>query len=338
MDSPLLILQDHPAKSCEDSCKAAPRTLASEFKLKISTFPREKGWDRVNNLYHYQGFWYYEHFLAGIMSAQEHFRPQPTDIFLTSCPKAGTTWLKALTFAIVTRARFDDSTSPLLKKLPHDCIPFIELDLSENSNNRDMEMPLVATHMPYTSLPTSVTNSGCKIVYICRDPRDAFVSYWFFKAKQLSPKNAEPLPLEEAFEMYCKGIINYGPCWDHVLGYWRASLEFPERILILKFEELKKDTTFYVKKLAEFIGYPFTKEETGVVQKIIDLCDFENLSNLEVNKNGEHRSGSGVNIKNNAFFRNGKVGDWENYLTAEMAARLNQIMEEKLKGSGFFTG
>ena len=37
------------------------------------------------------------------------------------------------------------------------------------------------------------------------------------------------------------------------------------------------------------MGYSFSLEEEkeGMVQKIIDLCSFENLSNLEVNKSGQ---------------------------------------------------
>lgn len=37
------------------------------------------------------------------------------------------------------------------------------------------------------------------------------------------------------------------------------------------------------------MGYPFSLEEEhkGMVQKIIELCSFENLSKLEVNRSGQ---------------------------------------------------
>ncbi|KAF2556185.1 hypothetical protein F2Q68_00013620 [Brassica cretica] len=38
---------------------------------------------------------------------------------------------------------------------------------------------------------------------------------------------------------------------------------------------------------------------------------------------------------NSAYFRKGKVGDWENYLTPEMVARIDGLMEEKFRGTGF---
>ena len=43
-----------------------------------------------------------------------------------------------------------------------------------------------------------------------------------------------------------------------MLGYWRASLESPERILFLKYEDLKNETIYWVKEIAQFIGYPFS--------------------------------------------------------------------------------
>ena len=92
--------------------------------------------------------------------------------------------------------------------------------------------------------------------------------------------------------------------------------------------------------MVQFMGYPFSfeEEDKGVVQKIIDLCSFENLSNLEVNKSGKARLDVGVGVntfefENNTYFRKGKVGNWKNYLTPEMTTRLDQITEQKLNGS-----
>ncbi|KAJ6925257.1 hypothetical protein NC651_009799 [Populus alba x Populus x berolinensis] len=119
---------------------------------------------------------------------------------------------------------------------PHECIPFLEYDLAENPNNRDSAIPLVSTHVPYCFLPESIISSACKIISIRRDAKDAFDSLWFFIARQIRCKNAEPLPLEDAFDLFCNGLASYGPYWDHVLGYWRASLESPEKTLFLTYE------------------------------------------------------------------------------------------------------
>ncbi|XP_038997215.1 flavonol sulfotransferase-like isoform X2 [Hibiscus syriacus] len=301
----------------------------------ISTLPKGNCWGIYKYLCQYQGFWLHPSFLRGVVSAQQQFQAQPTDIILCSVPKAGTTWLKSLTFATITRTSYNDSTTPLLFKVPHDIVPFMELHHAQFFTNRDRGIPLLSTHVPYSSLPRSIIESGCKIVYICRDPKDSFVSLYHFIARILISRNAQPLGLYEAFELFCEGESFYGPYWDHVLGYWKASVEHPGRILFLKYEDMSDDTEFYVKKIAEFVGYPFSSEEqkNGVIERIVKMSSFEKLSNLEVNKTGVYGTPKTGFVENNTYFRKGKVGDWKNCLTAEMAAQLDQITMQKLSGS-----
>lgn len=289
----------------------------------ISTLPRTKGW-ATQHLCQYQGFWFQPLVgLEGIMWMQQHFTSRPTDIYLVSSPKSGTTWLKALLFSIINRNLYDFSTHPLLTTSVHDVVPFMELDLFKNTPIADPDIlpspRIFATHIPFTSLPDSIKNSSCPIVYISRNPKDVLVSSWQFVNK-VKPKDLPPLLLEEAFEMFSEGISPYGLFWDQVLGYWKASLELPEKILFLKYEDIKKEPLLNIKRVAGFVGRPFClqEEENGTVQEILKLCNFDNMKNLEVNKNGLYRVRK---TKNDVFFREGKVGDWKNYLTNEMAER-----------------
>jgi len=158
-----------------------------------------------------------------------------------------------------------------------------------------------------------------------------FVSLWHFSNK-VRAQSRGPLPLEEAFESFCRGVSAYGPFWEHVLGYWKESLGRPEKVMFIKFEDMKMKPSFYLKKIAEFLGCPFSNEEEskGMVDNILNLCSFEKLSNLEVNKTGRVSSG----IENKAFFRRGQVGDWKNLLPTEMIEQLNTITENKLVKHG----
>ncbi|MBA0615657.1 hypothetical protein Godav_015777 [Gossypium davidsonii] len=272
----------------------------------IANLPKDDGWNAGYPLYQYQGFWCSPNFIEDIILSQEGFKAEPTDIFVCSAPKSGTTWLKALTFAIVTRTRYDTSTSPLLSKVSHDCIPTLsnsgkKLDICEPG------LPLIGTHTPYHALPKSPS--------------------------ELPTKNH--LSLEKAFDLFCEGKSFYGPYLDHVLGFWKASQEKPHKVLFLKYEEMMKDTEPYVKKLAEFMGYPISREEgeAGAVQEIVRLCSFENPSNLDVNKTGVKQQ-TKAKVENNFYFRKGKVGDWKNYLTTEMEERLDKLMDQTFAGTG----
>ncbi|THF95235.1 hypothetical protein TEA_019890 [Camellia sinensis var. sinensis] len=127
---------------------------------------------------------------------------------------------------------------------------------------------------------------------------------WYFMNKT-KPKEQPPLSLDEAFDLFCEGISNYGPFWDHVLGYWKASQESPNNILFLWYEDLKREPSVYLKRLAVFLGQPFTIEEESedVAQKIAKFCSFENLSNLEINKCGVQQFNKELAVENSNFFR-----------------------------------
>ena len=90
-----------------------------------------------------------------------------------------------------------------------------------------------------------------------------------------------------------------------------------------------------VRRLAEFLGCPFTDEEvaSGVPEAVVALCSLDRMRSVQANRDGVHRTGR-LSIKNRAFFRKGEVGDWKAHITPEMAQKLDGIVEEKLRGSG----
>lgn len=139
--------------------------------------------------------------------------------------------------------------------------------------------------------------------------------------------------LEEELDLFCAGRSANGPYWRHVLEYWAESKRRPHKVLFLRYEEMTRETTSNVRKLAEFMGCPFSGEEEadGVPDAIVGLCSFDHLRSLEVNRNGAND----FNIKNDSFYRKGVAGDWANYLSPEMAAQLDLVIDDELRSSGF---
>ncbi|KAI3968186.1 hypothetical protein MKX01_018489 [Papaver californicum] len=264
---------------------ASTQSKDSEFTQEtrdlLSSIPKQKAWMRSDQIYQYNNFWY------GAVELQT----LDSDLVVATYPKCGTTWLKALCFAIINRYHFNTATSkqhhPLLTNNPHLLLSFLD-HLYSADQNPDL---------------TLLVN-----LYICRDPKDALISYWHFITK-IRTKNLENISLEEFYKQFCEGVVEYGPFWDHVPEYWKMSLQFPA-------------------KLAQFLGYPFSAEEEseGVVEGLLKLCSFDHLSSLEVNKNGKLPV---LEVECSTFFRRGEVGDHINYLTPAMVGRLNQMTEEK---------
>ncbi|MBA0575678.1 hypothetical protein Golob_024540, partial [Gossypium lobatum] len=85
------------------------------------------------------------------------------------------------------------------------------------------------------------------------------------------------------------------------------SVEKPSNMLFMRYKELKEDPMAQTKRLAKFLGFPFSMEEEkiGVVNQIIDFCSFNNLKDLEVNKT--RKMPRSIMPSNKLFFRSGKV-------------------------------
>ncbi|XP_074325607.1 cytosolic sulfotransferase 8-like [Apium graveolens] len=309
-----------------------------EFLDLLLTLPKEKNYFGVDS-YQYNGFWFPKAPLYGMIESQIHFQPRKNDVFLVTAPKSGTTWLKAIIYTLLNRQvnHPQDPHHPLITKTPHQLVPFLGLlkpsDYDLISNTPDSSTRIFGSHVPLIGLPKSVAEDNgsfdCKIVYLCRDIKDTFVSFFHFANEHLDRSCNS---MEKAFDLYSRGVSGGGPVWDQIIGYWNESLKRPHKVLFMRYEDMKTEPYFQLKRLALFLGKPVSQEEEneGLLDQIIHLCSIENLSNLEVNKSGTTSRG----LKNHSFYRSGKVGDWKKYLTPEMAAKLDHISQEKFHGSG----
>jgi hypothetical protein len=279
--------------------------------------------------------------MVGTMVADACFAARLSDVVVATLPKSGTTWIKALLYSTVRRREHPVGSSdhPFNSLGPHECIKFFEYQLYTGNRIPDLdELPdprLFATHVPFASLPRSVLASGCKIIYVCRDPKDHLISQWSFANKFRVRDGLEPLSVDAAAGFFCDGMSPFGPYWDHVLGYWRVHLAHPEQVLFFRYEEMSRDPAAHVRRLAEFAGCPFSveEEEVGVVDAIVKLCSFENMTGLEATKGGKTELVFGA-VDNSSFFRRGVVADWVNHLSPETARRIDAITEARFTGSG----
>ena len=174
----------------------------------IATLPTREGWSTP--LIFYKNFWLRSSMLRNLLLAQDKFRPRHDDTILATNPKSGTTWLKALAFTIANRHRYTFIDHPLLKSIPQDVVPFLEMKPGGPEYVQTLPSPrLISTHSPFSLLPPGVSSSGCRIVYLCREPKDTFVSRWHFERK--ISKNDGPISFNDAFDMFCEGFSPYGP-------------------------------------------------------------------------------------------------------------------------------
>ncbi|CAN1220556.1 Cytosolic sulfotransferase 5 [Linum perenne] len=311
--------------------------MSSSTELDAAEQEKQMFWD-TTEIRKIQGFWHRSNLIGATNAFRANFQPSRDDvIILASSQKTGTTWLKALSHCILFR---DDEEEDMLTKVnPHSCAPSFEIRVyAEDPSFRLTDIDqrrLFHTHLPYSHLPSSIKSHArnCKLIYIARDPKDTLISQWHFFNKILTP-----ITLEDAAEIFCNGTYTFGPYWDHVLEYWGASQRSPEKVMFIKYEDLRRDPKPQVRKLASFLGKPFGGEEEDdvEVEKVIWRSSFDRLKGLDANKTGMIYPVLSPLLTSDLYFRRGEVGDWRNHLTPEMAKRIDDITRVKFRGCGLY--
>ncbi|KAJ1270224.1 hypothetical protein BS78_06G037700 [Paspalum vaginatum] len=300
-----------PFKDVEEDADMSTPTLVSSLPCHTVTGAS------LRKLCRYQGFWMPEGWAAAAAAIQRRFEPRLDDVIVSSLPKCGTTWLVALTFATM-------------------CLPFLEGLFATRREGKLEGLPsprLMNTHMPLQMIPHAIASpgggGGCRVIYICREPKDMAVSTWHY-FRRAYPE----LAFSDVVDLLCDGTMLCGPFWDHILGYWRASAASPGSVLFLRYEQLLLDPAENVRRLARFLGLPFSadEEKDGIVCGIVELCSLHTLSAMEPNRTGyvDPR----LKLPRQALFRKGMAGDWKNHMTPEMARRVDSIVADRFRTTG----
>ncbi|XP_039136425.1 cytosolic sulfotransferase 15-like [Dioscorea cayenensis subsp. rotundata] len=157
--------------------------IYNSYEKLTSQLPIHHDWPPFK-LQLFQSFWMPARLNPAYMAIQSHFNPRPSDIIFVINAKSGTTWLKALSYAILHRHSFSLSDHPLLTHTPHQCDPFLENLFSYGTIPNISVLPsptIFATHLRFSLQPK--TPLSCRIVYLCRDPKDTLLSFWNFNKR-----------------------------------------------------------------------------------------------------------------------------------------------------------
>ncbi|XP_011865836.1 PREDICTED: cytosolic sulfotransferase 5-like [Vollenhovia emeryi] len=127
-------------------------------------------------------------------------------------------------------------------------------------------------------------------------------------------------------------LVPYFPFWDPILFFWK--MRDQDNILFMTYEEMKRDQVAAIKKTAKFLGKPITNEQ------VIELSEHLKFSKMQANPSVNlplllsDNNGMKANNSDFMFIRKGKVGDWKNHMSEELAQRFDKWIEDNLRGTG----
>lgn len=245
------------------------------------------------------------------------YKPDPTDIFIVTPPKCGTTWMQQIVHGLRTRGSMDfDEISSV--------VPWIELALDMGI---DIYAPQAArphafkTHSTLNEVP-----QGGKYIVILRDPKDALLSHYkFFEDFFFERGSISIETFAREYFIPRKSIIN------HITTLWGRRKD--KDVLPLCFEDMKANLPGTVERVAEFIGIPLDEELRDIVVRQSDIKFMQEHNN----QFDEHPLRK---IKQHAWklpfsetaskVRNGQVGESKEAVPDDIKQELDALWREEI--------
>jgi len=243
------------------------------------------------------------------------------DVFVASFPKSGTTWMQHIVHTLAT-----DGNSPL----PHvsDACPFFEVDrtwdngelvASVQANHSKIGRRIFNTHLRWSMMPKS--SSHARYVYLTRRAADACVSFYHHLAHQAEEDGGFPGTLEEFVTEWAAGRAPFGSWSAHLKSWLSGEAAADPRVLVVSYEELKKDLRGCVGRVNSHCGFGLSDAR---LDELLPRFAFEWMRANEAQFHP--RSVRWVQRKEDTedfhFIRAGRVGDGATAVSAQVLQQM----------------
>ena len=274
-------------------------------------------------------------------------------IWIASYPKSGNTWLRSLisSYYFSEDGLFNQNSLPLIQQFPQKKYfksfsynPEIVTDTAkfwipaQKMINRDKKIKFFKTHNVLGAINDSKFTDkrntiGC--IYVIRDPRNVITSLQ--NHYEMTKEDSLNFMLNENKFIYDYSIKNdysnfqFISSWEKNYQSWLYQKNFP--FIMIKYEDLIKDTLQTFKKVIEFIEL-ITKSPKTYNEKrakiSIQSTTFEKMKKIE-KKVGFIES---ILSKNESqkipFFHLGPKNNWKNIFDEIYQKKLNLTFEQNL--------
>lgn len=235
---------------------------------------------------------------------------RPDDRYIVAHPRSGSTWLRT----ILSRLLRPDL--PATPEVFNRLIP--GASLGRMLITRGQPSPrLISSHTAYRrDIPAAV--------YMVRDGRDTVVSFYHYWVTRLQRDQVQDFA--EFFQRYMRGT--YGYLWADDVTSWleQGKAALGDRLLVIRYEDLKSDTERLVDEVAQFLALSYTPAQ---LQDAINAAKLENMRKVEEQTEGKQANPQA------SFYRSGKSGGWRDYFTAEMEQQFYRSSAHAMRLAGY---
>ena len=274
-----------------------------------------------------------------------NFKVREDDIWIITYPKCGTTWTQEIVWHIMNDVNKELGKLPLFLRSPYlefegmydftsssgKLFPkegkhaemmrkvFVEsVDMAANAPSPR----IIKSHLPFQLLPPNVLDTA-KVVYVCRNPKDTCVSFYYHINDTLAMNYHFKGSFDQFTDCFKAGKLGYGSYFDHLKSGWKWRNH--PNMKFIWYEDMRKNSSKEVSALAAFLNHPMSKEK---VDELVEHLKFSNM------KERATKDEMAFYINMDKFFRKGEVGDWKNYFQGEKLKEWDEWIAKNLEGSG----
>jgi len=195
------------------------------------------------------------------------------DVIVATYPKAGTTWMQEIVWLL----RHGPGSADTRTQSFEEVFPFLEFSADGISGLERIkhiaDPKLIKTHLYAQFYKRQLTGtSTCpKFIVVLREPRDLLVSYYKFYL-MYGPPWKYTSDWNYWFGMFRERRLNFGDYFEHALGWWKYK-DHPN-ILIIKYEDMKKDSCAAIRAVADFLRIP---ADDATIQTIAHESSFKSM-------------------------------------------------------------
>ena len=189
----------------------------------------------------------------------------PADVFIASYPKSGITWTRFVLFE-------------MLSGMPAGFKATNQLMTGIGQHAQGLRLlpgggRLIGTHEQHRK-------EYKRAIYVVRDARDVVLSEYAF-LKALDYFRGDLDEYISTFLFTCGSAYGYGPWHQHVSSWLDSPIAGTDKLLLVRFEDLRKEPVPWFARMAEFLGVDVDQEkirlavENNSIQKMREKEDKE---------------------------------------------------------------
>ncbi|XP_014227316.1 estrogen sulfotransferase [Trichogramma pretiosum] len=291
--------------------------------------------------------WFFPHRYTEQGQGFYNFKARPDDTWVLSYPRSGTTWTQELVWLVANDLDFETAKSRLLAER----FPFLEFsmfnhpELTEEFLERNAghearqalvravtipgyevldKMPgprFIKSHFPFSLLP-NILESGAKMVYVARNPKDVAVS-WYNLNKAFKTQGYQG-DFAKFWRYFRDDLTPWSPYWKHLNQAW--SNRNHKNVLFIFYEQMQTDLAGVIRKVADFLGKSYNAEQ---IQRLVEHLDVKSFRDNPM-INGQELKDCGIIRPEAEFVRKGKSGGWRDHFAPELEAEANDWIKRNL--------